>query len=37
VAAAKEAAGDQDLEHREVEVEEELRRRGRRRDIGVVE
>jgi hypothetical protein len=36
VAAAKEAAADQDLERREVE-EEELRKRGRRRDIGVLE
>jgi hypothetical protein len=37
VAAAKAAWGDQEREGGEVEVEEELRRSGRRRDIGVLE
>jgi hypothetical protein len=36
VAAAKAAWGDQEREGGEVEVEEELRRSERRRDIGVV-
>jgi hypothetical protein len=37
VAAAKAAWGDQEREPGEMEVEEELLRRGRRRDIGVLE